>query len=51
MDDEHVRIINMELLPKEVQEYISSVKIADEPKHHTTVDEFHNKVYKDLNSK
>lgn len=34
MDDEHIRIINLELVPKEVQEYLSSFKLEDEPKHH-----------------
>lgn len=48
MDDEHIRIVNLELVPKEVQNYISKFKLEDEPKHHPYVDEFNNTLVKKL---
>lgn len=51
MDDEHIRIINLELIPKQVQEYLSSFKLEDEPKHHPYVDEFINKLVRTLTQK
>lgn len=48
MDDEHIRIINLELVPKEVQSQISKFKLEDEPKHHPYVDEFNAKLVKKL---
>jgi len=50
MDDEHIRIVNLELVPKEVQNYISKFKLEDEPKHHPYVDEFNSLLVKKLTS-
>jgi len=48
MDDEHIRIVNLELVPKEVQNYISHFKLDDEPKHHSYVDAFNSALVKKL---
>lgn len=48
MDDEHIRIVNLELVPKEVQNYISHFKLDDEPKHHPYVDAFNSALVKKL---
>lgn len=51
MDDEHARIINIELVPKEVQEQLSKFKLEDEPKHHKYIDEFIGKLVRTLTQK